>query len=143
MGRFQITQPTYSTARSQTGLPRRLRRSCLEGGPTVRFPWWCGGWGGGVGVEAEHVLASVEAEDLPGRPGGRSNLSRAIRRSDQVMSMVVEKVSLFFFFRFRTVSQTGSLTWGITGRGGGLPLILCSDQGARDHDEGREGESAA
>lgn len=27
--------------------------------------------------------------------------------------------------------------------GGGLRLIMCSDQGARDHDEGREGESAA
>lgn len=27
--------------------------------------------------------------------------------------------------------------------GGGLRLILCSDRGARDHDEGREGESAA
>lgn len=34
------------------------------------------------------------------------------------------------------VSRTGSLTWGFAGRGGGLRLIMCSDQGARDHDEG-------
>ncbi|MEW2079653.1 MULTISPECIES: hypothetical protein [unclassified Streptomyces] len=52
-------------------------------------------------------------------------------------------LSLFFFFRPRTVPRTGSLTWGFSGRGGGLRLILCSDQGARDQDEGREGESAA
>ena len=52
-------------------------------------------------------------------------------------------LSLFFFFRPRTVSRTESLTWGFAGRGGGLRLIMCSDQGARDGDEGREGESAA
>ncbi|MER5410495.1 GNAT family protein [Streptomyces sp. NPDC002769] len=54
-----------------------------------------------------------------------------------------DKLSLSFNFRPRTVSRTGSLTWGFAGRGGGLRLILCSDQGARDEDEGREGESAA
>ena len=37
---------------------------------------------------------------------------------------------MFFFFRPRTVSRTESLTWGFAGRGGGLRLILCSDQGA-------------
>lgn len=40
------------------------------------------------------------------------------------------KLSLFFFFRPRTVSRTESLTWGFAGRGGGLRLIMCSDQGA-------------
>lgn len=33
-------------------------------------------------------------------------------------------------------SRTDLLAWGFPGRGGGLRLILCSDQGARDHDEG-------
>ncbi|MFI7301480.1 LLM class flavin-dependent oxidoreductase, partial [Streptomyces sp. NPDC050121] len=35
----------------------------------------------------------------------------------------VAAVSLFFFFRPRTVSRTESLTWGFAGRGGGLRLI--------------------
>lgn len=52
-------------------------------------------------------------------------------------------LSLFFFYGSRTTSRTESLTWGFAGHGGGLRLIMCSDQGARDHDEGREGESAA
>ncbi|MFD5234106.1 hypothetical protein ACFWJ5_37425, partial [Streptomyces qaidamensis] len=35
-----------------------------------------------------------------------------------------QALTLFFFFRPRTVSRTESLTWGFAGRGGGLRLIL-------------------
>lgn len=42
-----------------------------------------------------------------------------------------------------TTSRTESLRWRFSGRGGGLRLVMCSDQGARGHDEGRGSGSAA
>lgn len=87
---------------------------------------------------------SMAATDhhTPGSTAGPSSQTPRRASSSSVdlpASLQEHSLSLFFFFRPRT----GSLTWRIAGRGSGLRLILCSDQGCTGSDEGREGESAA